>query len=112
MTPRIFSILILGLFASCADLEMDEKEKAEIIEQGVKIQIAEFHKKHDRECIETAVTIATKRVDSLVREGELIPRVDPVVKPPKPDRPDRPVLKYLPDSINHGLIRDSTSINN
>ena len=101
-------MLLLGLLSSCADLEMDEEEKAAIIEQGVKIQVAEFRKKHDRECMDEALETARRRVDSLVREGALIPRVDPVDKPPKPDRPEKPLLKSLPDSINHGLIRDST----
>lgn len=105
---RFFGILFAAvLYTSCLSNEQNAAQREKVIAKGVEIELEEFRKRHDRDCRSKIVDLAVTQVDSLVRAGYLIPRVDPVDKPPKPPKPGKPVLKTLPDSLSMQMLRDS-----
>ena len=105
MMKLIIAGMVVFTLTSCLETERDKEQTRMIIERGVAIQLQEFRQRHENDCREEAIEDAISHVDSLVREGLLIPRIDPVDKPPKPVKPEKPELKVLPDSLTMDLIR-------
>jgi len=106
MRQLILYTITALLFTSCLRTERDKAQQQMIIERGVAIQVDEYKQRHERLCRKDAIEDAIAHVDSLVRDGLLLPRIDPVDKPPKPAKPEKPETKVLPDSLSMGLIRN------
>jgi hypothetical protein len=108
MKARRF-IILLSTAASCflllSSQGYDEDQQA-IIDEGVEIKIKEFILRQEKKCWDRAVGEAVIRVDSMVRAGAIESRLDPVAKPDRPNKPTMPPLKQLPDSLNHGILRN------
>ena len=107
-----YSLFITLLFAmavpACLGDGPDPEEMQEVIKRGVKIEVDQFVSDQEKKCRDEAIETAVQKVDSLVRAGYLISRVDPVEKPPKPPKPGQPQVRTLPDSINMGLLREDS----
>ena len=106
---RLVSLIFASalLLTSCGPLDDTSEIDEDVVAEGVRIKMAEFYARQENECRQAAVEIALKRVDSLVRTGELIPPVNPVIKPDKPSKPEMPPIKTLPDTVSHDLIRQT-----
>jgi len=108
---RLHAALVLSGTVLCSFLLIGaeqgfDSDQQEIIDRGVEIKIEEYVKRQNDRCWERAVATAVAKVDSMVRAGALESRIDPVVKPPRPNKPGKPVIKQLPDSLNHGKLRN------
>jgi len=91
---------------SCVDLDReDPADMQRLVNEGLKIRLADFKQKEWAKCLEEARQRAISEADSIIRARARLEAIQPVPKPPKPNRPDKPMTKTVPDSLRADTLR-------